>query len=35
MSILYAELVAFRIGHHYPGLVVALADIDKGGSRPF
>ena len=35
MGILYAELVAFRIGHHYPGLVVALANIDAGGSQPF
>lgn len=35
MGILYAELVAFRIGHHYPGLVVALANLDAGSSQPF
>jgi len=35
MGILYAELVAFRIGHHHPGPVVALADVDAGGSQRF
>ena len=35
MNLLQAELVAFRIGHDYPGPVVALANIDAGGSQPF
>jgi hypothetical protein len=35
VSVLYAELVAFRIGHHYPGLVAALPNVDAGSSQPF
>ena len=35
MGTLYAELVAFRVGHHHPGLVVVLTDLDAGSSQPF
>ena len=35
MSMLHAELVALRIGHHDPRPVVALADIDVSGSQFF
>jgi hypothetical protein len=29
----YAELVAFRVGHHDPFEVVALADVDVPGTE--
>ena len=35
MGVLYAELVALRVGHHNPRTVVTSADIDAGGPQLF